>query len=148
MKLHHLDPLLRPRSIAVIGASERKGTVGSEVMLNLQRGGYEGALYPINPGRDSVHGLPCHASLADLPETVEQVIFAVADARIEAALDESILHGARAATIYSTLVLEHDTSTRPARAHQAESPPRRNVAVRRQWHGLLQFPRRHLGLRF
>lgn len=106
---HQLDPLLRPRSIAVVGASERKGTVGSEVMLNLQRGGYEGALYPINPGRDSVHGLPCHASLADLPETVEQVIFAVADARIEAALDESILHGARAATIYSTLVLEHDT---------------------------------------
>ncbi len=106
---HQLDPLLRPRSIAVIGASERAGTVGCEVMLNLQRGKYGGALYPINPGRDSVHGLPCHASLAELPETVEQVIFAVADARIEAALDESILHGARAATIYSTLVLEHDT---------------------------------------
>jgi acyl-CoA synthetase (NDP forming) len=109
LKLHPLDPLLRPRSIAVIGASERAGTVGSEIMLNLQRGGYEGALYPVNPGRDLVRGLPCHASLADLPETVEQVIFAVADARIEAALDESILHGARAATIYSSLVLENDS---------------------------------------
>jgi len=107
---HQLDPLLRPRSIAVIGASERAGTVGCEVMLNLQRGGYEGALYPINPGRASVHGLTCHASLAELPESVEQVIFAVADSRIEAALDESIMHGAQAATIYSTLVLDNEVS--------------------------------------
>lgn len=108
--VHRLQPLLHPRSIAVLGATEREGTVGRQVVCNLQRGGYGGALYAINPGRDAVLGLPCYARLADLPETVEQVIFAVADSRVEAALDETIAHGARAVTLFSTLVLEQDTS--------------------------------------
>jgi acyl-CoA synthetase (NDP forming) len=107
---HRLDPLLRPLSIAVLGASEREGTVGSQVILNLKTGGFSGGLYPVNPGRESVHGLPCYASLKDLPEPVEQVIFALADSRVEAALEEVIAHGAKSAVMYSTLVLENDTA--------------------------------------
>jgi len=107
---HRLDPLLRPRSIAVLGASERAGTVGSQVVEHLLIGGFSGSLYAVNPSRDSVHGLRCYRSLADLPETVEQVIFAIADSRVEAALEDCIAHGARAATIFSTLVLENDTA--------------------------------------
>jgi len=107
---HELAPLLRPASIAVLGASERPHTVGSQVIRNLQQGGFKGALYPVNPTRKTVFGLPCHTSLADLPETVEQVIFAVSDSRVEAALDDTIAHGARALTIYSTLVLDNDGS--------------------------------------
>lgn len=107
---HRLDPLLRPRSLAILGASEREGTVGSLVLQNLQHGGYEGALYAVNPSRESVHGLPCFKSLAELPEIVEQVIFAVADSRVEAALEDCIAHGVKAATIYSTLLLENDTA--------------------------------------
>jgi acyl-CoA synthetase (NDP forming) len=106
---HRLDPLLRPRSIAVLGASEREGTVGRHTVENLLKGGYEGGLYAVNPGRQSVLGVPCYPSLAKLPEPVEHVIFAVADTRIEAALDEVIAHGARAATIMSALVIENDT---------------------------------------
>lgn len=109
MGSHRLDPLLRPRSIAVLGASEREGTVGSQVILNLQSGGFDGQLYAVNPTRDSVHGLPCYKSLTDLPETVEQVIFALADTRVEAALENVIAHGAKSAVIFSTLVLEDDT---------------------------------------
>jgi len=107
---HPLSPLLRPRSIAVLGASERKNTVGCEIMHNLRQGGYEGKLYPVNPGRETVFGLPCYARLSDLPETVDQVIFAIADTRVESALDETIAHGAKAATIFATLVLEDDTT--------------------------------------
>jgi acyl-CoA synthetase (NDP forming) len=107
---HRLDPLLRPRSIAVLGASEREGTVGSQVIRNLQIGGFGGPLYAVNPSRDTVHGLPCFQSLKDLPESVEQVIFALADTRVEAALEEVIAHGARSAVMYSTLVLENDTT--------------------------------------
>jgi acyl-CoA synthetase (NDP forming) len=105
---HRLDPLLRPRSIAVLGASEREGTVGRHTIENLLKGGFEGGLYAVNPGRRSVLGVPCYASLAALPEPVEHVIFAIADTRVEAALDEVIAHGARAATIMSALVLEDD----------------------------------------
>ena len=106
---HRLDPLLRPRSIAVLGATEREGTVGRHTIENLLKGGFEGGLYAINPGRQSVLGVPCFPSLALLPEPVEHVIFAVADTRVEAALDEVLAHGASAATIMSTLVLEGDT---------------------------------------
>ena len=105
---HRLDPLLRPESIAVLGASERSASVGRRTLENLIDGGFDGPLYPVNPGRESVLGRRCYARLAELPETVEHVIFAIGDTLVEAALDEVIAHGARAATIMSSLVLEDD----------------------------------------
>ena len=105
---HRLEPLLRPRSIAVLGATERVGTVGRTTVTNLLKGEFEGPLFAINPRYQSVCGVPCFASLASLPEPVEHVIFAVSDERIEAALDDAIAHGARAATMMSSLVLAQD----------------------------------------
>ena len=105
---HRLTPLLRPASIAVLGATERAGTVGRTVVENLRHGGFEGPLYAVNPGRASVCGVPCFPSLAALPTPVEHVVFAVADTRVEAALEETIAHGAKAATMMSSLVLPGD----------------------------------------
>jgi acyl-CoA synthetase (NDP forming) len=105
---HRLDPLLRPDSIAVLGATERAGTVGRNTVENLLKGGFDGRLYAVNPGRASVCGLPCFPTLASLPEPVEHVIFAVADERVEVALDDTIAHGARAVTLMSSLVLAND----------------------------------------
>src|SRR4030095_7079040 len=102
---HRLDTLLRPSSIAVVGASERAGTVGRNLVENLLKGGFTGPLFAVNPGRESVLGVRCFPSLAALPQRVEHVMFAVSDERIEAALDEAIAHGTRAITIYSLLVL-------------------------------------------
>ena len=107
---HRLDSLLRPASIAVVGATERTGTVGRNLVENLLKGGFPGALFAVNPGRDSVCGVPCFPSLAALPRGVEHVFFAVSDERIEAALDEAIAHGVRAVTLYSSLVLADDTT--------------------------------------
>ena len=107
---HRLDPLLKPKSIAVIGATERRNSVGRQIVHNLLAGKYEGNIYPVNPGRDSVLGLPCYPELSSLPETVEHVAFAVSDQRIEAALAETIIHGALAATIMSQLIVENDST--------------------------------------
>jgi acyl-CoA synthetase (NDP forming) len=107
-KTHPLDPLLRPESIAVIGASERPGSVGRRTVENLLTGKFPGRLYAVNPGYDSVLGLPCFPDLASLPETVDHVVLTVGDSRIEAALDDTIAHGARAATMMSSLVLKND----------------------------------------
>ena len=108
MPAHRLEPLLRPRSVAVLGATERAGTVGRTAVENLLKGGFEGRLFAVNPRYQSVCGVPCFASLSALPDPVEHVIFAVSDARVEAALEEVIAHGARAATIMSSLVLADD----------------------------------------
>ena len=105
---HRLEPLLRPRSIAVVGATERAGTVGRTTVTNLLKGEFDGPLFAVNPRYQSVCGVPCFASLASLPEPVEHVIFAVSDERIEAALDDVIAHGARAVTMMSSLVLAQD----------------------------------------
>jgi acyl-CoA synthetase (NDP forming) len=105
---HTLDPLLRPASMAVVGASERLHSVGRQTVENLLTGQYPGRLYAVNPGYESVLGVPCFPDLASLPETVEHVVLALGDARIEAVLDDVIAHGAAAATMMSSLVLEDD----------------------------------------
>ncbi|MBT2212657.1 bifunctional GNAT family N-acetyltransferase/acetate--CoA ligase family protein [Actinomadura sp. NEAU-AAG7] len=85
-----LEPLLRPRVVAVIGASRRRGTVGAEVVRNIVSGGFKGAVFAVNPhaaGAD-LHGVPCVATLADLPERPDLVVVAVpADAVVGVAAD-------------------------------------------------------------
>ena len=106
---HKLDSLLCPRSIAIIGASQREDAVGNMVLKNILEGEYPGSLYAVNPGYAEIESVVCYPSLSDLPETVEHVIFAVSDERIEDALDNAIAHGARAGTIFSSLILSKDT---------------------------------------
>ena len=71
---HRLDTLLRLRSISVPGASRRQGTVGSQVMPNLLKGGLNGKLSAVSPGYDEVLELACYPSFDALPETVDKVI--------------------------------------------------------------------------
>ena len=105
-----LDPLLKPRSIAVVGASARPGSPGNEVLVNLRKGSFSGDLFAVNPGSDSIDGLACYPSLSALPLVPQHVVFAVSDARVEACLDEAIALGVPAATIFSSLQLQQDRS--------------------------------------
>jgi acyl-CoA synthetase (NDP forming) len=105
---HPLDPLLAPRSIAFLGASQRPNTPGNDTVREALAGGFSGALYPINPRYSDVEGLACFASIEELPETVDQVVLCVASEKIEAALAQAIRHGARAATIFASCHLEAD----------------------------------------
>jgi acyl-CoA synthetase (NDP forming) len=100
--------LLRPRSVAVVGASARPDSMGHWTLANLQKGGFVGPVYAVNPGYGEIGGRRCYAALADLPEVPELVIFAVGDARIEAALDDAIAAGVPAAVLMSTLSLDDD----------------------------------------
>lgn len=108
MTEHRLRPLLKPASIAVLGASSRLGSVGNEVFVNLRKGGFSGTIVAVNPAYSEVEGVACYASLSDLPELPEHVIFAIGDQRIEAALDELITLGIKACTIFSALILKDD----------------------------------------
>lgn len=109
MKKHRLDPLLRPKSVAVVGASKRPDSVGEWALRNLGKGAYTGRIYPINPRYDEIQNHRCYASLSELPEVPDLVIFAVGDHRLEAALDDAISAGVPAAVIQSTLVMDDDS---------------------------------------
>ncbi len=62
MSESRLKPLLQPDSIAVLGASERPGSVGRRTVENLLQGGFEGRLYAVNPGYETVRGVRCFPS--------------------------------------------------------------------------------------
>ena len=106
---HRLDPLLRPSSVAVIGASDNNDSMGEWSLRNLLKGGYRGDIYPVNPKYDEVQGVQCFSSIAELPEVPELFIFAVSDQWLETVLDQAIDAGAKAAVIMSTLYLDVDT---------------------------------------
>ena len=98
---HYLQPLLAPRAVAFMGASPKADSPGNDMLRMIKRAGFKGAIYPLNPKYPEVEGFRCYASLKDLPETVDHVVLSVANARLEAAVDEAIAHGAKAATIKS-----------------------------------------------
>ena len=107
---HRLDPLLRPKSVAIIGASARPYSLGNQTLSNILKGGYSGTLFAVNPSGAEILGVQCHASIKEIQDPIEHAIFCVSDKRIEAALDEASEHGIKAATIMSTLILEDDTT--------------------------------------
>jgi acyl-CoA synthetase (NDP forming) len=105
---HRLDPLLRPRALAIVGASARPGSVGNTMVRQVLAGGYGGRLWCVNPKGEPIEGVPCVSSLADLPEPVEHVALALADERIEETLGLAIRGGIRAATLISPLAIPGD----------------------------------------
>lgn len=108
MMSHRLEPLLRPRSVAVIGASAKRDSMGAWALENLRRGGFSGKIFPVNPRYDDIDGLTCYPGVAGLPERPDLVIFAIGDARLEQALDEVIAARIPAAVIMTALVLDDD----------------------------------------
>ena len=105
---HNLDPLLRAKSIVVIGASEKSNSVGEWALLNLIKGGYKGVIYPVNPSYKKIQEIPCFNSLQELPETPDLAIFAIGDQRLESVFDEVVALKIKAAVIFSPLVLDDD----------------------------------------
>jgi acyl-CoA synthetase (NDP forming) len=105
---HHLDPLLRPRSVAVVGASERKESMGNWALVNLLRGGFAGPVYPVNPGYPVLLGRRCYGTLSDLPETPDLVVFAIGDRHLERSFDEAVALSVPAAVLMSSLYLDDD----------------------------------------
>jgi len=69
-----LDPILAPKTIAVIGATERKRSVGRTVMSNLVAGGFPGKIYPVNPIQETILGIKAYPNVAALPEVPDLAV--------------------------------------------------------------------------
>ncbi len=86
--LTSMNRIMRPDSVAVIGASTEDGKIGNSVMKNLINGGYQGKIYPVNPKADEILGRKAFASIADIKEKVDVAIFAIPAQFVAAALTE------------------------------------------------------------
>ena len=96
-----LRALLAPRSVAVVGASSDPARIGGRPVAYYLRAGFAGALYPVNPARETVQGLRAHPDLASIPGEVEFALLAVPAAALEGALDACAAKGVRAAVVFS-----------------------------------------------
>jgi acyl-CoA synthetase (NDP forming) len=94
-----LDALFRPKSIAVFGASE-KPTIGRRLIVSLDRIGFTGQIYPINPNYAEVLGRSCYPSIADLPEAPDVAVFCLGHRLILDAFEAAASRGIRGAVIY------------------------------------------------
>ncbi|MFN8039878.1 MAG: GNAT family N-acetyltransferase [Acidimicrobiales bacterium] len=74
---HSIERILAPRSVAVVGASDRPGTIGHHLLTNLLRGGFDGSVYPVNPARSHVASVPCYPSVGAIPDEVDLAVVAV-----------------------------------------------------------------------
>jgi acyl-CoA synthetase (NDP forming) len=95
--------MLAARSVAVVGASVKEGSLGQQMMLELERGGFEGAIYPVNPGYGEVLGHPCFPSIGEIPEPVDLAIVGVSNQRIEQAVRDAGEAGAGSVVTFSSL---------------------------------------------
>src|SRR5258708_36869197 len=95
--MSRLKAALDPRSVAIIGASENPNKVGGRPVHYLDKFGFKGKIFPINPSRSEVQGYKCYNSLADLPEAPEMVIVAVAGDNALGAGEDFAAHGGKIA---------------------------------------------------
>ena len=76
MSIRNLEKMFRPRSIAVIGASDKARSVGAALMTNLLHAGFRGPIVPVNPRADTVHGIKAFADVASLPAAPDLAVIA------------------------------------------------------------------------
>ncbi len=112
IRADRLTPLLAPRRIAFVGASDRANTPGNNMLRMIRRGGFEGSVYAVNPKYREVEGYACHPSLADLPERPDLAVISVKNELLETTLREAADAGARAAVIFASAILEPDGDPR------------------------------------
>jgi acetyl-CoA synthetase len=96
-----LTRLLAPRSVAVVGATDREGSYGDTLLRNLERLGYDGELWGVNPGRERIRGVRCVPTLRELPGPVDAVAVAVPALAVPEAIEDAVAIGCGGAVVVS-----------------------------------------------
>lgn len=101
VRRHPLDSIFSPKVVAVIGATENKGSVGRTVFQNMGRGGFGGTVYPVNPKRSSVLCVKAYPAIAAVPEKVDLAVITTPAATVPGLIRECADAGVPAAVIIS-----------------------------------------------
>jgi acetate---CoA ligase (ADP-forming) len=96
-----LRPILAPRTIAVVGASRTPDTIGHQIVANLIRYGFTGAVYPVNPRAASIHSVRAYPSITDIPDPVDLAVIAVPKEHVLEVAEESGRRNVRGLVVIS-----------------------------------------------
>ena len=97
--VNSLAPLLKPKTIAVIGASRNMQSIGNIIFRNILSSGFTGTIYPVNLQADSVNGVKAFSSITEIPEKIDLVVIAVKAEKVQHVADESITAGAKSLVV-------------------------------------------------
>lgn len=95
-----LTALFAPRSVAVIGASSDQRRFGGRPIQYLREAGFEGAIYPVNPGRSTIQGLDAYPSIADVPGPVDCALLAIGAEVTQQTIEDCVAKGVRSAILF------------------------------------------------
>lgn len=99
MTIRNLKPIFNPKSLAIIGASNKSGSVGRLVVENVIGAGFNGAIWPVNPKYAEVAGLPCFAAIKDLPEAPDLAVIITPPQSVPGLISALGAKGTRAAIV-------------------------------------------------
>jgi len=99
---HQLEPMLRPKSVAIIGASNTPSRIGGRPINAMKNAGFKGEIYPVNPNYETIQDLPAFASIQDVPKGVDCAIIAVAAKVAVQTLRDCADQGVKSAVMFTS----------------------------------------------
>jgi acetyltransferase len=115
-----LDAVFEPRSVALIGATDREGSVGHATLVNLKNASFHGKIYPVNPHRSEILGLRSYASISEIPAAVDLAVIVTPAATVPDIIGECIDANVKAAVVISAGFKEHGAEGQALEAKIAE----------------------------
>ena len=115
-----LGAMFRPRSIAIIGASDDPLTLSGRPLAVLRQHAYDGEIYLVNPNREEIGGLPCYPAIGAVPQPVDLAIVAVRAALVPRVIADCAAAGTRGVVIFSSGFAEQDEAGRAAQGQLAQ----------------------------
>jgi len=115
-----MKPIFEPRSIAVVGAARRPGQLGHEIVSNLQRSGFSGELFVVNPKATIINCMSAYPSLLEIPRPVDLAIVVVPAAEVERVIDDCVTKGVRGVVVITAGFAETGSLGRDAERHLLE----------------------------
>src|SRR5260221_14240588 len=103
-----LTPLFRPRSLAVIGASDDPAKIRGRILAQIIKGGYPGRIFPIHPTQTTIQGLPAFAAIGKAPGPIDLALIAIPAESVPATLVECAAAGVRSALVFSSGFAEEE----------------------------------------
>ncbi|MCD6324124.1 MAG: CoA-binding protein [Desulfurococcales archaeon] len=100
--MKEMEPLFKPRSVAVVGASRHPGKIGYAVVKNLIASKYEGKIYPVNPKADEILGLKAYPTVSSIPGEVDMVVVVVPAQFVPEVIEDAGKKGAKVAVIITS----------------------------------------------